>query len=211
MRPGDDHRRRTYSCKFTRTVYGDFGEPDHSNTVTAVASDDDGNSDTETGTATVSFTDVLPDITVTKTADDTSVPETGQDVEFTVSVKNNSAEAATLNSLNDSDSATSTGSGPGRPGGTDRRRRHLSCKFHPDHLRRLRRARSLQHRDRGRLRRRRQLDTETGTATVSFTYVVADASLGKTVVPTTMSEPGGTFTATLAITNNSRRPPPSPP
>ncbi len=65
--------RRRFSCTFTETISGDFGGPDHSNTVTASASDNDANSDTETATATVTFSDVLPDISVTKTAGPTSV------------------------------------------------------------------------------------------------------------------------------------------
>jgi len=40
----------------------------------ATATDGDGNTDTATDDATVTYTDVLPDITVTKTADPTSVP-----------------------------------------------------------------------------------------------------------------------------------------
>jgi hypothetical protein len=71
--------------------------------VTAVASDNDGNSDTATDDATVNFTDVLPDITVTKNPDVTSVPETGGNVIFTFVITNNNAEAVTIDSVSDSD------------------------------------------------------------------------------------------------------------
>ena len=47
------------------------------------------------------FTDVLPDISVTKTADVASVPETGGDVTYTFVVTNNGAEKVTLTSLVD--------------------------------------------------------------------------------------------------------------
>jgi len=42
-----------------------------------------------------------PDITVTKTADPTSVPETGGNVEFTITVTNNGDEEVTIDSLSD--------------------------------------------------------------------------------------------------------------
>ena len=64
-------------------------------------SDDDDNSATRSTEATVSFEDVLPDITLEQTADPSSVPETGEDVNFTITVRNNSPEAATLDSLSD--------------------------------------------------------------------------------------------------------------
>ena len=68
-----------------------------------ISSDGDGNIDTASDDATVTFTDVLPDIAISKTAVPTSVPETGANVEFTVVVTNGSLEAATIDSLVDSD------------------------------------------------------------------------------------------------------------
>ena len=52
---------------------------------------------------------MLPDITVTKTADPTSVPETGGNVTFTYAVTNNSAEAATITALSDDKFGTLAG------------------------------------------------------------------------------------------------------
>ena len=75
----------SYSCTFTKTLTGD-DLLDHVNTATGVAADDDGNTDTASDDATVTFTDVLPDITLIKDANPTSVPETGGDVTFTVTV-----------------------------------------------------------------------------------------------------------------------------
>ena len=65
------------------------------NVFTATVTDGDGNDDTATDEETVTYTDVLPDIAITKTANPTSVTETGADVEFTIVVINNSLEAAT--------------------------------------------------------------------------------------------------------------------
>ena len=93
----------TYICSFT--IVGLAGEPSspHVNIVTATVSDDDGNDDSNTGEATVTFEDVLPDVSITKTANPTSVAEPGADVEFTIVVTNNSAEDATIDSLVDTD------------------------------------------------------------------------------------------------------------
>ena len=75
----------------------------HVNTVIAIAVDDDNNSDTAMDDATVTFDDVLPDITVLKNPSVTAVPETGANVTFTCDVTNNSTETANLDSLTDSD------------------------------------------------------------------------------------------------------------
>ncbi len=63
--------------------------------------DVDYNTDTATDDATVTYTDVLPVISVTKTASPTSVPETGGSVTFTYVVTNNSTEAVTITVLSD--------------------------------------------------------------------------------------------------------------
>ena len=76
----------TYTCVFTEFISGDYSGPAHENTATVTASDNDGNSDSASDDETVTFTDVLPDIAITKTANPTSVPETGGDVEFTFSL-----------------------------------------------------------------------------------------------------------------------------
>ena len=82
----------------------------HTNIFTAVAADNDNTTDTATDDATVAYTDVLPDISVSKTANPTSVPQTGGNVAFTFVVKNNSAEAAAITSLADDKFGTLVGS-----------------------------------------------------------------------------------------------------
>ncbi len=58
---------QTYTCIFTVLVSGDFESGiSHEDTATAVAADDDGNSDTASDGATVRFTDVDPLIDVEK-------------------------------------------------------------------------------------------------------------------------------------------------
>jgi uncharacterized repeat protein (TIGR01451 family) len=94
--PGD-----SYSCSFSDAVVGQPGDV-HTNTVSAVASDNDGNPAGASDDADVTFDDILPEISVVKTADPTVVPETGGNVTYTVTVTNLSAEALTLDSLSDS-------------------------------------------------------------------------------------------------------------
>jgi hypothetical protein len=66
----------TYTCTFTATVSGDAGTTE-ADTLAASAPDDDGVPLTASDGASVSFTDVPPTMTVTKTADPGSLPEPG--------------------------------------------------------------------------------------------------------------------------------------
>ena len=81
----------------------------HTNVFTATASDGAGHNTSASDDATVDFTDVLPDVSVTKTADPVSVPETGANVTYTFVVTNNSAEAASITSLSDDQFGTLVG------------------------------------------------------------------------------------------------------
>src|SRR5690606_28239775 len=73
----------------------------HINTFTAKAEDDDGNEVTDDDPATVTYSDVEPSIMVEKTANPTTVPETGGNVTFTYVVTNNGPVSATITSLMD--------------------------------------------------------------------------------------------------------------
>ncbi|MBN2114448.1 MAG: hypothetical protein JW785_10020, partial [Acidimicrobiia bacterium] len=90
-----------FSCSFDALVAGDAGDPDHRNTVTAAAVDDEGNQASAADEAVVGFTDVLPSVAVGKTPSSGAVPEPGGTVAFTVEVANTSAEPVTLTSLSD--------------------------------------------------------------------------------------------------------------
>ncbi len=72
---------------------------------------------------------MLPDISVTKTANPTSVPETGGSVTVHVSVTNNSTEAVTLDSLTDSDFGDLDGEGTCATGGTIAAGATSTCSF----------------------------------------------------------------------------------
>lgn len=90
----------TYTCEFTASVAGEAGDSE-TDTVTAIAFDNEENQATDSDDATVEITDLLPAITVVKTADPLSVQEPGGDVTFTVAVTNDSSEQVTITSLVD--------------------------------------------------------------------------------------------------------------
>jgi uncharacterized repeat protein (TIGR01451 family) len=100
------------SCDFTQTelVDGDFAGPDHSNTFTATAEDDEGTEDSASATETVAFEDVAPTITVIKTAGSApdggtyEINEPGGSVTFTVTIENTSgsSDPVTVSSFSDS-------------------------------------------------------------------------------------------------------------
>ena len=89
----------SYSCSFTKTIAGQPGN--HTNVATAVVTDDDGSTGTGSNDAVVAIGNVAPTVTVDKSANPTSVPETGGNVTYTVTATNTSAEAVTLTSLSD--------------------------------------------------------------------------------------------------------------
>ncbi|GEM_PF-838937 len=90
------------NCAFdhTTSLSGAAGTT-HTNIFTADAEDTNGNPASDNDNAVVTFTDVLPAITVTKTANPTVVLETGGNVTFTYTVTNSGTVPATITSLND--------------------------------------------------------------------------------------------------------------
>jgi uncharacterized repeat protein (TIGR01451 family) len=202
------------SCSFDAFVAGDFGDPNHVDTVTVVVEDNETNSANAADQASVSFTDAAPSVTVTKTASPGSVSEPGATVTFSVTVQNTSAEPVTVTSLTDDifgnllDPANPSVTSNGCPaqstslgvGGT------LSCSFDafvsgdygdPDH----------QNTVTGVVE-----DDDTNTAndsddaTVVFADVLPSISVSKTPAPGAVSEPGGTVTFSVVVTNTSVEP-----
>ena len=90
----------SYTCAFDAQVTGPPGL--YTDTVTVIAVDDDGSSVTGTASAQVAITDVLPNISISKTPAPASLPEPGGQVTFTLAITNNSTvEAVTVTSLVD--------------------------------------------------------------------------------------------------------------
>lgn len=95
IRPGE-----SYACEFQARMAGNAGET-RVNSVTAVASDDEGNEARSLASASVTIADVLPALKVSKMAEPASVPEPGAGVAFTVRVSNGGQEAFAVTSLVD--------------------------------------------------------------------------------------------------------------
>ena len=91
------------TCTFDATVSGDASGPDHRNTVTAGAVDDEGNPASAADDAVVAFTDVPPTATVSKTPNPGSLAEPGGLVTFDIVVVNTTVEPLTLTALDDSE------------------------------------------------------------------------------------------------------------
>jgi hypothetical protein len=189
----------SYTCHFTGAVAGEPGA--YTDTVTAVATDNDGSTDTKTATATVTLTDVKPTITVTKTANPTSLPEPGGNVEFTVVVTNNSFEPVTLTSLTDNVYGGLNGKSPCATGGAIAAGASYTCHFtgvvtgepgaYTDTVAAVATDNDC------------STATKTATATVTLTDVKPTITVTKTGSPTAVPETGGSVTFTYVVKNNS--------
>jgi hypothetical protein len=91
----------TTSCSFSAELQGDFGGPAHTNTVTVVANQPSNGNDVQgSDDATVTFTDVFAEPTVSKTAQ--AMENCRVDATYQVVVYNNNAvDTLSINSLSD--------------------------------------------------------------------------------------------------------------
>ncbi len=193
----------SYTCTFTAFVGGNAGDSE-TDTVTASGADDEGTPVSDSDDATVVITGFPPVIDVVKTANPTSVPEPGGDVEFTVVVTNNSGptDPVTIDSLVDDIHGNLDGQGTCNvpvtipPGGS------YTCTFT-----------AFVGGNAG--------DSETDTviasgtddegtpvsdsddATVVITGFPPVIDVVKTANPTSVPEPGGDVEFTVVVTNNS--------
>jgi hypothetical protein len=88
-----------YECAFSAFVGGNAGDSE-TDTVVASGNADNGSPVSDQDSATVGVLDVLPSITVTKTATPTVV-HSGESVTFTIRVSNENGEPVTLDGLSD--------------------------------------------------------------------------------------------------------------
>ncbi len=192
----------SYTCTATGPVTGDAGDR-RTDTITAIARDDDGNTVTEEAEATVTITDVTPTISATKRAEPTELPEPGGQASFTVRVENPSIEDVVLGSLSDDVYGSLNGKGTcklpqtlTKSGGT------YTCSFS-----------GTVSGDAGAVK----TDTVTASAadnegnpavaTASASVTIIDVKPGlrlqKTAVPASLPEPGGAYDLVIAVTNES--------
>ncbi|MBM3152632.1 MAG: sortase, partial [Chloroflexi bacterium] len=168
---------------------------------TYTITDADGDTDSATLTITVTDEDRTPDISVSKSADPTSVPETGGNVTFTYTVTNNSLEAATITALSDDRFGPLTGDADCQV--TTVLAPLASCSFeatfavpagdfpgsHVDVF-----SATVSDGD-------GDTDTATNTATVTYTDVSPAAFVTKTADPTSIPEPGGSIDFDVTVEN----------
>ena len=185
-----------YECKFTQKVFGESGGT-HINKVTAVASGVSNFDD-----ATVTFTDVAPQIRITKTGSPTSVPETGGNVTFTFLVENIGNEDVTLNSLSDTVFGNLDGKGTCDVPQTILIGGSYSCSYTvflaSDSLTahyNVVTATAVD--DDG------TPATDDDNETITFADIKPTVTIDKSVTPSILAEPGGDFTFTLKIKNTS--------
>jgi uncharacterized repeat protein (TIGR01451 family) len=98
----------TYTCAFTKLLSSEVLVP-HVNVVTGSGVDLEQNPASDSDEASVSFTDVLPDISLTKVANPTAVKWTGDLVDYTFTVTNSGPETLTITSIIDNNLALSSG------------------------------------------------------------------------------------------------------
>ena len=95
MQPGD-----VVTCTFAGSITGNAGDSTR-DTFVASGVDDEGTTASGSGSERVPVTDVLPTMTVTKTAVPNPIPEPGGPVTYTVSVENTSAESIFISTIYD--------------------------------------------------------------------------------------------------------------
>ncbi|MEJ2486296.1 MAG: hypothetical protein P8Y68_11225 [Anaerolineales bacterium] len=186
-----------YTCTFPANISGE-ALTNHVNEVTATAEDADKNQTYDTDTETVAFTDVLPTISVVKTALETTIDEPGGYVNFMVQVTNTSGEAVTLDSLIDDQFGSLAGEGTCAVGGSINPGATYSCQFS-----------GLVQGDAGFVHTNTVTasasDNEGNPATandsadVTLTNAPTLIEVVKTAAPTQVTEPGGNVTFTVQV------------
>jgi hypothetical protein len=191
----------TYTCSFTANVAGEGGDSE-TDTVTASGEDDNGNDISGSDDATVGIIDVLPAISVVKTATPTSVKEgAGELVTFMVVVNNDSvADALTLTSLTDDIHGDLNGRGDCSVTQSIALNGRYSCSFTavvdgPAFSSETDTVTAVGEDNEG----NEVMDTD--SATVTILDDVAMIELIKTANPTSFNEPGTDVTYTFTVNN----------
>ncbi|WP_163835362.1 DUF7507 domain-containing protein [Spartinivicinus ruber] len=193
----------TYTCQFTVAISGNAGVTE-TDTITAKGIDDNNNTLTGSDTATVTIGDVLPKISVVKTASPTEVMEPGGNVTFTMLVSNNSvsSDPVTITDLTDNIYGNLNNVGSCITPQTINPNSSYSCSFtmmvngnagdsETDTIT------ASGSDDEG------NLITSSDSATVIIQNMYSTIELVKTASPTQLAEPGGNVTYQYTITNTS--------
>ena len=90
----------SYSCTYTVTL-GDWTVIPFDNTATATGSDDEGNQVSDSDSFRITFTDLLPQVALAKSANPNAISGLGDYVDYTFTISNTGPEAVTVTSLTD--------------------------------------------------------------------------------------------------------------
>ena len=90
----------SYSCAFTKRI-GDWTTTPITNIVVVIGEDNDGNKTSASDSATVTFTDIVPTISMTKTVNPTAIRASGDYVDYTITITNTGLETVTVLTLTD--------------------------------------------------------------------------------------------------------------
>lgn len=187
-----------YACSFTKAVSGDAGDS-HTNVVTASISNADGSA-SDDDDATVTVTDVLPQVSLVKTATPGERPEPGGLFTYTLAITNDSDETVTITALSDDKVAPLSQSCLDLIGDTLAAGATVECSFSATHttVGGYKNTASVTVQDDD-----GNSDTDTDDETVRVTDTAPLVTLDKTVDDDAKPEPGGVFTYTLKVTNTS--------
>ena len=167
------------------------------NTVTAKAVDNESNEATATASASVTVTDVKPAIAVTKVPSPAEMNQPGGEFTFTYVVTNNSVEQVTVTSVTDSVIGTITLPAdvilaPGEStAAMTGKWTYTEAGAYPNTVT----AKAVDNES--------NEATATASASVTVTDVKPAIAVTKVPSPAEMNEPGGEFTFTYVVTNNS--------
>ncbi|MCL2503953.1 MAG: hypothetical protein FWE94_05015 [Coriobacteriia bacterium] len=196
--PGD-----SATCQFIKWLESDNLEP-HYNVVRVMAEDDNGVQVEDDDDATVTFTEVLPEIEITKTPSRTMLPETGGSVQFAFSIRNSSLKDLTVTDLRDSIFGDLLAEAEAKNGGNP-------IRLVPDGTYSFSITRilvapesKLPHTNRVDVVGTDDNGNETkayDTATVEFSHVPPIIEVTKEVDKPEAVEPGGIFNYTVVVTN----------
>ena len=186
----------TVSCTYTVT-HTEAGSYD--NTASVTVKDNEGNTASDSDDETVTVTDVMPVVDLTKAADPLTLPEPGGVFNFTLTITNNSVEAVTITSLTDTNALSAECQA--LIGTTLAAGASTACTYTVTHTEAGTYANTASVTV-GR-QREQPCHDDTDSETVTVTDVLPTVDLVKEATPLTLPEPGGAFNFTLTITNNS--------
>ena len=183
------------SCTYTAS-HTDPGT--YPNTAVVTVQDNEGNTASDTDSESVSVTDVLPTVTLSKTVLPAALPEPGGVFNYTLTITNTSVEPVTITDLTDDNALSAeclalvgTSLAAGASTNCTYTVTHTEAGSYPNDA-------SVTVED-----NEANPVTDTSSASVTVTDVLPTVTLDKSVVPGTLAEPGGVFTYTLTITNTS--------